>query len=144
MELQQRTTIILLVEISSATLDEKSQIQQHLMGFVRGYVQSAEKRLIGIIYYGATVEVAADLDIYRSSDELTEAVEDMHFIGGAPDTLLAVKTAHQLFSEKEDANYVKLLFHVHTPIPPTSTRREVDKVAQENGIVIVDLERSKW
>ena len=61
-----------------------------------------EHAMVGLIYYGNTVEVAVDIGNYASVDELEEAVQDMHFVGGEPDAALALRTAQQLFSEQDN------------------------------------------
>ncbi|KAI1721109.1 fibronectin type III domain-containing protein [Ditylenchus destructor] len=147
-ELQKRTRIILAVETSLATTDSKGELQRVLLNFMRGYIEKlGTNSQVGIIYYGNTVEVAVDVGNYANNDELEEAVQDMHFVGGEPDATLAIKTAHQLFNEQDDIDekkVIQLVFHVHQTPLSSQTRTEIDSVGQNEGIAVIDFPASKW
>lgn len=112
--LQRRLMVILVVETSTETVDLRNELKQVLLQFIKAYVAPSEHAMVGIIYYGKTVEVTVDIGNYASVDELEEAIQEMHFVGGEPDAALALRTAQQLFSEQaNEKSKLKLVIHIH-------------------------------
>uniref|UniRef100_A0A915ESJ3 VWFA domain-containing protein n=1 Tax=Ditylenchus dipsaci TaxID=166011 RepID=A0A915ESJ3_9BILA len=75
LELQERTRIVLAVETSHYTANSKSELQRILLQFIRDYVEKlGSKSQVGILYYGNTVEVTADIGGYANNEELEENV----------------------------------------------------------------------
>ena len=69
--------------------------------------------------------------------------EEMHFVGGSPDPVLAMRTAQQLLAEAGQ-NTIKVVLHVHRHRLPASVEAEVERLAHQENIALLDLFYERW
>ncbi|KAH7698582.1 Immunoglobulin I-set domain containing protein, partial [Aphelenchoides avenae] len=135
--------VILAVETSERAKADQADLKNRMMRFVKTHYDPNFR--IGIVYYGTTVEVSIDVGNYDDQDELEEAVEFMHFVGGEADAVLALSTASQMFAEsKKYQGNLKFVVHVHTtPLSPEAYEKSQEMRYLED-ITVLNVPRSRW
>lgn len=118
---------------------------------------------MGILYYGDTVEVGVDVGNYNDHRELEQSVQvanapanpfvrlsplphspqEMHFVGGNPDPVLAIRSAQQLLSELEP-NLIKVVLHVHRHKLSQEAANQLEHIARTDSIALLDLTYERW
>ncbi|KAE9547188.1 hypothetical protein FO519_009600, partial [Halicephalobus sp. NKZ332] len=135
--------LLVLVETSSETEDEKDELVNHIISFIHNMAGSGHPAL-GIVNYGSTVEVAADIGNYENAAELEDEIRDLHFIGGKPDQKLAFKTSLELFRENDDGRHAaQYIVHVHKTPLTEETERQIE-LLRDDQIRSVNLEQGLW
>uniref|UniRef100_A0A914HSM9 Uncharacterized protein n=1 Tax=Globodera rostochiensis TaxID=31243 RepID=A0A914HSM9_GLORO len=140
--LQRRSRLLLVVETSEATVEKHEELKQSLLYFMREYVQRSDTK-VGIIYYGDTVEVGVDLGNYNNWHELEDSVENMHFVGGSPNPLLAMRSAQQMLAEQEPTA-TKLVMLIHRHRIDVAAHAEIEEMARADNFALLELSYPRW